>query len=515
MSGFCIAEEGKNRYDALHMTDSLKQQVAQNTAIQIGGKIAGTVLSLVSAGMIFRYLGDDHFGGYTTILSLVQIFGTLMDLGLYVLLIKKLASPLEPETTIHALFTLRVISACIFLLCAPITAIALGFFSHLYTTEIIIGVTISTLFAFGVSMNQLFSAVFQKFFVSYWIAAGEIINKVALVVGIALVTTFNFGLIGIVSALSLSTLLSTVVLLVASRKYITMRFHWNTKTMRHLLLEAWPVAVSVALVLLYFRGDVIVLSLFEKSQQPIGIYGAPYKILEVLITFPAMFTGLMLNPITNQWKSGNIDGVKKLVRQATNAIGMLALPIVAGLLAIPTPIMHFIAGRDFTQSGSILSILSIATGGIFFGTLFGYVVVALDKQRDMMLGYAVVAVTALLFYFILIPHFSIYGAAWVTVYSEVSVAVIAFFLIRRVVKFTIDYFTLIKVAAASAVMGVIVSFLSGNIEKTISAFTSSTTLQDGISVALLTLIGACCYGALIVLFRATSIGELKSLVKRG
>ncbi|MCW1930346.1 MAG: flippase [Candidatus Kerfeldbacteria bacterium] len=497
------------------MTGSLKQQVAQNTAIQIGGKLAGTILSLISAGMIFRYLGDTRFGAYTTILSLVQIFGTLMDLGLYVLLIKKLASPHEPETTIHALFTLRIVSAAIFLLCTPITAIILGAFSKLYTTEIIVGATIATLFAFGVSMNQLFSAVFQKFFVSYWIALGEIINKVALLSGLVIVTALNLGMLGIVGALSLSTMLSTIVLLVASRTYITMRFHWNTKIMRHLLLEAWPVAVSVALVLLYFRGDIIVLSLFEKSQQPIGIYGAPYKILEVLITFPAMFTGLMLNPITHQWQSGHVENVKKLIRQATNAISMLALPIVAGLLAIPTPIMHFIAGRDFTQSGSILAILSIATGGIFFGTLFGYVVVALDRQRNMMWGYACIAITALCFYFIFIPRFSIYGAAWVTVYSEISVALIAFFLVRHVVSFSIDYMTIVKIAAASIVMGSIVSLLSSQIQKTVATFVSQTTLQDGASVALLTLIGACVYGALIVLFRATSISEIKSLIKRG
>lgn len=496
------------------MTASFKQQVAHNTAIQIIGKISGTALSLIVAGMMFRYLGDTRFGSYAAALSLVQIFGTLMDLGLYVLLIKKLAAPNEPEETIHTLFTLRIVSGALFLLCAPLTGLLLGLFSSVYTSEIILGTLIATVFAFGISMNQLFSAVFQKFFVSRWIAIGEIISKVSLLVGVLIVVALDAGLLGMLAALSLSTLASTILLFAASREYITLRWHWNTSIVLSLLREAWPVAVSVALVLLYFRGDVIILSLFEHDPQPIGIYSAPYKILEVLITFPAMFTGLMLNPITHHWRTQQFESARTLIRQSTTAIALLAFPIVAGLLAIPEPIMHLIAGRAFTESAHILQILSLACGGIFFGTLFGYVVVALDKQRAMMFGYAIVAVTALLFYFIAIPQFSLYGAAWVTVYSEMLVALIAYIIIQRTLRFAIHWAALLKILCAAVLMGISVHWLAPFTITLMTSFTQSVMLQDGLTVAVLTLFGACIYAALLIVTRTTSFSELKSLIKR-
>ena len=40
---------------------------------------------------------------------------------------------------------------------------------------------------------------------------------------------------------------------------------------------------------------------FFVSSEEVGWYGASYKLLEVLITFPAMFAGLALPVLTNAW----------------------------------------------------------------------------------------------------------------------------------------------------------------------------------------------------------------------
>lgn len=493
---------------------SFQRNIASNTAIQIVGKLGGTILSLLAAGMIFRYLGGTGLGKYTTVLSLVQIFGTLMDLGLYVLLIKKLANPKEPETTIHALFTLRIVSGILFLGCAPLTAIIFSAFSPLYSPEIITGIVITTVFAFGISLNQLFSAIFQKNFASRWIAAGEFISKIGLVIGVVIARELDLGLLGILSALSIATIISTSILYYASRKFTRMRWHWNAKTMRSLLLEAWPVAVSVALVLLYFRGDVIVLSFFEKSQAPIGIYGAPYKILEVLVTFPAMFTGLMLTPIASAFRTHDNARVRMLFQQATNAIAILAFPIVAGLISAATPIMHMIAGRDFTSSGPILQILSLATGGIFFGTLFGYVVVAIDKQKAMMWAYGFIALSALILYIIVIPRWSIYGAAWVTVYSELSVALLAYRIVHSTLKFPLHWGVVAKAFFCAILMGLGVRWFWPLAFQALGQFEQQPLLHDSSTVALTVLFGIGLYTALLFGSGATSVREMKQLMSK-
>jgi len=47
----------------------LSRKIAYNTIISAGARIIGLVLSLVVIGFITRYLGQDGFGYYSTILA--------------------------------------------------------------------------------------------------------------------------------------------------------------------------------------------------------------------------------------------------------------------------------------------------------------------------------------------------------------------------------------------------------------------------------------------------------------
>ena len=46
---------------------SLAKKVAQNTLVQIIGKIVSTILGIFSLALMTRYLGQAGFGDYTTI----------------------------------------------------------------------------------------------------------------------------------------------------------------------------------------------------------------------------------------------------------------------------------------------------------------------------------------------------------------------------------------------------------------------------------------------------------------
>ena len=71
------------------------------------------------------------------------------------------------------------------------------------------------------------------------------------------------------------------------------------------------------------------------------------------------------------------------------------------------------------------------TAIIFLGTLFGYAVVAVNKQKAMIWGYLAGAAVGLAVYFALIPRYSYFGAAIGTVMTEIVVAAFAFVLVHR------------------------------------------------------------------------------------
>lgn len=493
---------------------SLRRAIAKNTFIQVGGKIIGMALSLIAAGMTFRYLSAAGFGRYTAVLSFLQFFGTVMDFGLYIILIKKIARITEETLpTVNSIFTLRIVSGVVFLGSAPVVAWLLGRAVPLYADpEILRGILLTTLFYFCISLNQLLSAVFQKFLNTSWIALGELLGKAVLLIATIAVIAAGGSLLWMLGVLVASSAVNFLVNWIGTRRYIHLRLQWNAAIMREILREAWPIALSIGLVLVYFKGDVLLLTLYNVDAAVIGWYGAPYKLLEVLITFPAMFTGLVLPLVTEAWQRGDRVTFQRVLQRAFDALVIIALPIVAGLFALAPLVMRLLAGEDFTASTPILRILVFATCAIFITTLFGYVVPALDQQRRMLWGYAFVAVTALIGYLTFIPRFSIYGAAAVTVYSETAVLVISAWIVLRTSHISLRLRTTLLALFSACVMFGALALSTNPIRHLFTFHSASFSLAT--QLILLTLEGAVIYGTLMIVLRAVPAQELRELFTR-
>lgn len=114
--------------------------------------------------------------------------------------------------------------------------------------------------------------------------------------------------------------------------------------------------------------------------------------------------------------------------------------------------MVFVAGGEFALSGTILKILMLGTGMIFLGTLFGHIIVAVQKQKKMIWGYAAVAGISLVGYLILIPKYSFWAAAWITVFSEGAIACLTLFVVYKTTKIFPSFKILLKALLASFAM---------------------------------------------------------------
>jgi O-antigen/teichoic acid export membrane protein len=493
----------------------LRQNIARNTAIQTAGKVLGVGLSLVAAGMVFRLLGDAGFGKYTTIMGFLQIFGTLMDFGLYITLVKRMSDTHERSSpVVNTIFTMRVVSGVLFLGSAPLVALLINQFTPIYSSEIIYGMVLSLAFFFFISLNQLLSVVFQKQLQSGWIAVGEFIGKVVLLGATAFVVWLGWGLNAVLLTMVLSSGVNCLILFCASRQYMRLRLAWDRALVKDIFRDTWPIAISIVFVQLYFKGDIIFLSFFHTSEAAVGWYGAPYKILEVLITFPAMFVGLALPILTNAWKEKQLTRFQDLVQKSFDALVLIAVPLVGGTIALAPQIMQVLAGKDFANSTTVLRILVLATAIIFIGTLFGYLIVAVDKQRTMIWGYGFVAATAIAFYLLAIPRFSIIGAAWVTVYSELMVLVISMVVVLRTARIRLRAMTLMKSAAAALGMYAVLLGILNSVTTVLDGLVGnwSSSVQAGFHLAVLVPFGAAIYAVLLVLLRGIRISEIKDLL---
>jgi len=103
----------------------------------------------------------------------------------------------------------------------------------------------------------------------------------------------------------------------------------------------------------------------------------------------------------------------------------------------------------------------IAMACVFFSTLFGHVVVVINKQKAMIWGYIITAVLALGAYGLAIPHYGIWGAAWATVFSEILILVATFIMVWKNTRFKPSLVLFSKSLLSSIIMGLALYALRG------------------------------------------------------
>lgn len=434
---------------------STVQKIAHNTIIQIIGKIITIALALVAFGITTRYLGQEGFGYYSTVYAFLTIFGILVDLGMQMTTTQLISDPKENESEILSnALTVRLITSLIFLGLAPLIIL---FFP--YPEIVKVGVMFAALgFVFS-SLSTTLTSLFQKHLIIYKIAIAEIVSKISFLVVLGIIVFFNLGLLGILGAIVLDSFLVFAIMFYFASKQTLLKPRFQPLVWQKIFKKTWPIALTIALNLVYFKGDILIMSLVRPSAE-VGLYGAPYKILEVLINLIYGFAGLILPFLATAAATQSYARLKIIIQSYFDFLIILSCPMIIGGFFIGEPLMTFVAGPDFAVSGDIMKILLLATATIFVSALFGYVVVALDQQKKMIKFYAINAIISLIGYLIFIPIYSYWGAAWMTVFTEFFILLTAAYVMYQNLKFIPNLKIIAKATGASLVMAIPLYFLS-------------------------------------------------------
>jgi len=425
------------------------QKIAQNTIIQISGKAITIAFALIGFGLMARYLGQEGFGYFSTVYAFLAIFGILIDLGLQMTTTRLISDPAENESQILSnALTIRLIASIIFLGLAPLVVL---FFP--YAKIIKIGVALAAIgFVFS-SLTATLTSLFQKRLIMHKIVIAEVAARIVFLAALIFAVYFNLGLSAIISTLVLESFLAFIVLFYFAGKLISLKPSFQFPVWKKILTATWPIALTIALNLIYFKGDIFIMSLI-RSQAEVGLYGAPYRILEVLINIAYLFLGLILPLLATTVAVKNFDKLKVVVQTAFDFLIVLSLPMIVGGYFLGRPIMVLMAGPDFAVSGEIIKILLLATAAIFIASLFGYVVVALGKQKQMIKFYLLNAVISIVGYSIFISQYGYWGAAWMTVFTEAFILITAAYVMKKNINFLPNLKLLVKALLASLIMAV-------------------------------------------------------------
>lgn len=432
---------------------SLKKKIIHNTIVSVLARAFSVIVGVVIIGLNTRYLGQSGFGDFSTVLAFLFVFSVLADLGLYSLSIREISRPEADEKKIISnILTIRLVSALVIFVLAIVISLFLP-----YSQQIKHGIIIASFGYWAMALDQIVISVFQKYLRMDKVALAEFLSRL---LQLALVYFFIYrelGFFGMIWAFSLASLINLLLLIIFVRRYVLINLGFDFVLWKKMISQGYPLAIGAVLTMLYFKLDTVLLSLMKSSAE-VGIYSLPYRILEVLIFFPSMFTGLVM-PVMSKWVTER-DRLKGIIQKSFDFLLIVAVPMVVGTLLLSERVIIFLSSDEFIKSADVLKILILGVAIIFISNLFYNIILALEKQRNFIWIFGVGAIINIVSNLIFIPRYSYYATSVNTIITELVVFLLMAIVIRRAIGYLPSVGLIWKSILAAALMGLSIYFLA-------------------------------------------------------
>lgn len=412
------------------------------------GRAVGLVISLATITLLTRQLGVESYGDFTAAAVYVGLFGVLTDVGITTILIRELGRrPGSERELVGTAFGLRCVLA------AGATAVAAALAFLVYGGEpnderrLAVLIFLPTILLWiGASTA---SALFQARLSMGRVAAIEVVSRLVNLGAVAFAVKFEARFAWVVVAAALPGLaFQATALMLAALRVCPPVVRVDFKAWRRLFVTSIPLGVAVILNALYFRIDAFLLSIFGTAED-VGLYGLAWRVVEIVIIFPG-FIVLSAYPILS--RLADQREMTEFVRVARKTFdGLAVLAILAGMTIalFSRELVTLIGGGHFEDASVALAILSAGTGLVFVNGLLGYILIAIDKQRDALwLNVAALAFNVSL-NIAFIPRYGYVAAAAVAAASELLIFLGALILVRRFAQFTPSAHVLSRAAIAA------------------------------------------------------------------
>lgn len=417
---------------------NLSQKVAFNTVVQIATKAVTVTFGLLVTVLLTSYLGREGFGDYMYVIALAVIFGAFADWGTATIGAREAAK--ERKKVDRALANIFLIRLALSLMAALMMALA-AMVIPLQTTNPLLVRRAIMLGSLILILNTLKASLLVVFQTKLQLQKQSVVDMTISIL-ILLISLFfvwqGLGIISLIGAIVLANLVGIAIgFFLVTR---TIKFDWrlDRQFIRRLLVESFPMGAVLLIFTIDNKIDTVMLGSI-KGSGAVGIYAVAYRIYDVLILGAAYFM-IALLPILSRysdltkWRTK----LKRIYQKSFDFMFLMGIVAVISVwLFAPLAVKLITQKRllEFSDSIAVLRLLGLALFLAYLNHLTGYTIVALGKQRR----YFFIALGALVFNVIanalVIPQYSYYGAAVVTIFTESLVLIITSIFIFRLLEF--------------------------------------------------------------------------------
>lgn len=448
-------------------------KIASNTISQIFSKAATAIISIFLISMLTNYLTVELYWLYSKVYNYIWIFVFLADLWLYAITIREITNDKANSSKIvWNVMSLRLILWIIILFLAT----AIAYFLPGYNSKLaLISIFIASIFTLFQLLNSSILALMQANMKIEFSAVSLIISKLVnlwLIWIIAYVlypkefienSDYFTPFLYIISTWVFAVIVNTILNFWYARKIVKFWFDFDWPYIKHLFKTSLPYWLALFLSVVYFKVDVIILSLMEWSVKwdlSIALYSLPMKIVEVLMVIWWFYMTSLLPSLTKAFKNEKLKMVEPsliltheleenkneldfLISTSFKVLFSFSILVFTLWVLFRDNLIEIIANRNYIEtthmynsSDAFLVVFAVIVFN-FLSLVFIYSLVASENQSRLLKINIIVTIVNIVWNIIFIPKFSFMGSWMVTLFSQILLTFMWYYYTRKLIKFNL------------------------------------------------------------------------------
>jgi O-antigen/teichoic acid export membrane protein len=402
------------------------RRIVKNTTVLSVSQIVSYVLIFFYTIYIARFLGADGFGILSFALAISGVFSVFADLGLNILTVRDVSRDQSSETRYVGNGILIKLFLAIFSFGLIVLVVnLLGYPQE--TINVVYLVSLSTIIT---SFYGLFYSIFQAHEKMEYQSLSQIVNSIAMFSGVFVGIGLGLGVLGFSFVYLISSMITLfLAMFIYVWKYSFPPLELDLIFWKQTLKEAFPYGLSGIFVMIYYWIDSVMLS-FIVGNEVVGWYNAAYRIIYIFLSFHTIFIISIFPVMSNLYKKSE-ESLKFAFEHSFKYLLIIGLPIAILTTFLSKNIILLLFGTDYLPSIIALQILIWTVVFMFLNGLCGNLLGSVNKQVIVTKITGIGVIVNVIMNLFLIPSFSLVGASFATVITEISLMPILLYIMWK------------------------------------------------------------------------------------
>jgi len=465
--------------------------IQRQSIVSLIWQIALTFIGFLSTIYFAHAVGASVLGGYFLFLAYLSIIGLIANGGFGEAAIKRISEGEEQD----AYFSAFVVLHSVFVMVVMVALIAFrSYFVDLNAAGTFIWLILALIV--GLFLWAVSSGIQGCGKIGIGATAG-FLNNVSRIIVQVIAVFLGYGVAGLAGGFVAGMFICSIVQL----RFFNLRFvRFGWRHIKSLsTFSLWVFLISSGTIV-FSTADTVMIG-YYLGNADVGVYRIVLQ-FTLLATLTTVGLRSTLYPRVSRWgKTGDIGLIEESLSRAVTYSLILAIPMFVGGFLLGDKLLYYFYGAEFGEGYMTMVVLLIVQIVYIFGYFFTTYLTALDHIKDLF-KITVVAVAAnIVLNASLIPVIGIAGAAVATLVTMGLNAVLAQWVLSKMITIRVESDSLLNILKASVVMGL---------------FVGGYRMFVPLSSVWLTLVpvvlGTGVYGILILKFDRKIYDELKGIM---